>query len=325
MANNQETPIWAKEKIETTLQSDAIKDIMKFLDWKDMSDTEYKIEYEKISKSLLAIEGELKPLAVYLNSQKWDFSSLEWKAIQDTLSAFSNLKRSIKEGILTPEEFSEKLNKDKPINLWSLSPKSSFMDINLNANELSKLKPDKLLAKTSEWICYYQITYDNQTTILRYNPNDSWDEIALYANVSLNDQMNKDDIKRLIIAAEREWFKDVEMDGTASIRNIEMMASWATAWAAAWLWVLKSAWVVGWIIAGASTLPLVWKIAAGIWVWLWVIGTTAWSLVIWTWVVIWWVSASMTDLDYTSEDYKKDFWNELSTLEKLSWKLNYKK
>lgn len=306
MANNQETPIWAKEKIETTLQSSAIKDIMKFLDWKDMSDTEYKIEYEKISKSLLAIEGELKPLAVYLNSQKWDFSPLEWKAIQDTLSAFSNLKRSMKEGILTPEEFSEKLNKDKPINLWKIDPISSLTDVTLNSEQLSNLKPTKLLAKTADGVCYYMVSYDWKSTILRYNPNDMWDEVALFINTVLNDQMSKDDLKRIIMNGEKQqWFKDVEMNWTWDSRTVALAAlSWGTAGWATWAWFWAAAWL--WVLS----IP-------GSFIW--------WSIwAIW-WATIAGISAAW-DQDYTSEDYNNDFWTDIQSLNQSSKnKINYKR
>jgi len=306
------------------------KEISDFLKWKELSSQEYKNEYGNIQQKLNDIRAKVNKIVTFFNEQreKWDVSMQQANSIQALLPSFKELRTSF-ESLIKPDDFDKKLNikkeELKPIELWNLSPRSTFSDISLNPEELTKLKPEKLLAKTSDWIEYYQITYDGQTTILRYNPNSSWDEVALYVNVNIN-WLNKDDIKRLIINAERQWFQDVEMDGTASVRNIWVMATWAVTWATAWLWALKWWAAIWWKITFLKSLPLIWKAAWFLGTWIAAVGWTAltikWAVVAWAWVIIWWTVASMTDLDYTSEDYKNDFWGELEKLKVI--RSNYK-
>lgn len=301
-------------------------EISDFLKWKELSSVEYRKEHEAIEKKLNDIRAKVNEIVAFFNVQrdKWDVSMQQANAIQALLPSFRELKTSF-DWLIKPSDFDKKLDELKPIDLWNLSPRSTFSDISLEPEELSKLKPEKLLAKTSDWIEYYQINYDGQTTILRYNPNDTWDEVALYVGVNIN-WLNKDDIKRVIINAERQWFQDVEMDGTASVRNIWVMASWVVAWATTlttvWAWSYLSSTAASTAAAAVTKIPLIWKIAWGLAAWI----TAVWSIaaikIIWAWAVVWWVAASMTDLDYTSEDYKSDFWSELEKLKVT--KANYR-
>lgn len=308
-------------------------EISDFLKWKELSSVEYRKEHEAIEKKLNDIRAKVNEIVAFFNVQrdKWDVSMQQANAIQALLPSFRELKTSF-DWLIKPSDFDKKLDELKPIDLWNLSPRSWFDDIELDMEEFVQLKPERLLARTSNWIEYYQITYKNQTTILRYNSNDPWDEVALYVNVYLDlKNADKNSIWNLIKRAESNsnWFQDVEINWTASVRNIWVMSSWAIAWATAWLWALKSSAAVWWTITWLSRIPLAAKLPIGmlskislLWKWVAAIASVKWAVVIWAWVIIWWVAASMTDLDYTSEDYKSDFWSELEKLKVT--KANYR-
>lgn len=273
-------------------------EISDFLKWKELSSVEYRKEHEAIEKKLNDIRAKVNEIVAFFNVQrdKWDVSMQQANAIQALLPSFRELKTSF-DWLIKPSDFDKKLDELKPIDLWNLSPRSTFSDISLEPEELSKLKPEKLLAKTSDWIEYYQINYDGQTTILRYNPNDTWDEVALYVGVNIN-WLNKDDIKRVIINAERQWFQDVEMDGSWSL---------TTAWLAATAWWI--AWGKIWACAWTVFSP-VWTI---IW---WVAWWVSWAIIAWIWTA--W------DEDYTSWEYKNDFWSDLEKCRLETLRTNYR-
>lgn len=278
---------------------DQTKEIGIFLQWKELSSIDYDTEYKKIQNQLINIRNKVNEIVEYFNEEreKWNVSQTQIKAIDWLLPSFIEL-RTWFEWLIKPVDFKKKLQEKQPIDLWSLSPKSTFNDISLNPEELGKLKPEKLLAKTNWWIEYYQINFNWQTTILRYNSNDSWDEVALYINVSLQ-WASKEDIKRIITNGERQWFQDVEMDGTWDLTTVWLAATaWWIAWGKFWVWF--------WSAFNPGLWTFIWW---AVW-WVW-------------WAIIAWISTAL-DKNYTSEDYKNDFWSELEKIRNEINTMNYK-
>lgn len=285
-----------KELTELKTQTREVTD---FLAWKELTSDQYKEEYNKIKARVDDIRKKVNEIYDYLGSQKDNISLNQHNVLQWLMSSFKELKTWF-DWLQTPDSFTQKLKEkekiNKPIELGKIDIRSTFNDISLNPEELAKLKPERLLAKTSGWIEYYQITFNWQTTILRYNPNDSWDEVALYANVAIWNDVSNEEIKRIIINAERQWFRDVEMNGTWNLTTAGLAA---TAW---------------WITWGK------------LWAWFWSAFTPVWTLIWWVvwwtwWAIIAWISTAW-DEDYTSKEYQKDFWNEMDKLKVQT--LNYK-
>lgn len=296
-------------KLWEITSSQSLKDLNKFFEWWELSNDEYKKLYDSTKVSLDNLVTKVNSILSEISSRRSEFDD-------SFITAASNLKRSVavmKDQfyswyILTPAQHKEALWNNSTIDLWSLDIRSTWSDISLDSKELSQLKPERLLGRTNSWVEYYQVTLNGKTTILRYNSTDSWDEVALY---ELNDidllSKTNDDIKRLITNAERQTaFRDVEMDWTASARNIL-----PGAWVWAWIWTVTTA--IWWALPASMWGVLWWSAAWLAWAWAAML-SVPWVLVMWWSVIIWWIVSSMTDLDYTSDDYKKDFWSDMKNI-----------
>ena len=306
----------------------------------ELNENEYKTEYDKMKWILENSEKTIKTFAKKLQDHSSELTLVQFDSAVSLINNFNSLLDEFYTNILLPQAYNEEKikkekekaeqeknkkideenktkeeeqEKNKPIDLWNLSPRSSFKDIPLTTEELMQLKPEQLIAKTKGWVEYYKVKYNWNTTLLRFNSKDNSDEIALYENVNLDSNASKDDFKRFIIMVERQWkFQEVEMEDSKGISNVWMVASWLatsawlTAWTMAWLWA--TTWLVWW-----ATTWLAWAWAALITPPGWI----AWLWALWG-VVIWWVVASATDLDYTTADYKQDFGNEINALINVS-------
>lgn len=257
--------------------------------------TEGKINFSKVEEIEEAVNNCRKDIK---NIKIEELAPWERKEFDDIYSNFKSLQKRL-------EDY-------KKIHI-NVKTKSWFNDIGINFKLLSGIEVESLVAKSWEYE-YYKITLNQKKYILRYNPNDNDDEVALLPIIPENIDL----LKTIELSEKGREFQDIAIQWGDFVDNLSIWSwIWATTWAAvAWIvkyWpeVIRNVWpkvMWGWAIVAGLTSP-----------WWVPLACTIWWLVAW-WVIVWGSIAAFTNPDFTTKDAKE---NGLS--EKLDKAKNYQK